>query len=74
MYSPFSLEVYAQDLIRDRRRAAEHAALLALLPPGPGLRPVLAARAGLAHALRALAVRLDPCSAHEPSLATATSR
>ncbi|MGI9149336.1 MAG: hypothetical protein ACR2IK_22770 [Chloroflexota bacterium] len=74
MQSPFSLEVYAQDVIRDRHYAAAQAALIAQLPHVPRPRPDLAARLRLAHALRAAAVRLDPCQAHEPSLVSAPSR
>jgi hypothetical protein len=70
MQSPFSLEVYAQDVIRERRHYAAQATLAAQLPPRP--RPDLAARLRLANALRALAVRLDPCADCKSSLVIAT--
>ena len=73
MQSPFSLEVYAQDVIRDRIQYAAQATLAAQLPRAPRPRPDLAARLRLANGLRALAIRLDPCSACEPSVVIATS-
>ena len=60
MLSPLSLDLFAQDVLRDRRRQAAHAALLAQLPTSAFPRPDLAARLRLATGLRALAVRLDP--------------
>jgi hypothetical protein len=73
MQSPFALEVYAQDVIRDRIHDAAQASLVAQLPRAPRPRPDLAARLRLANGLRALALRLDPCAACEPSLVIANS-
>ena len=67
MQSPFALEVYANDLIRERRYQATQDALAAQLPRTAFPRPDLAARLQLANSLRALAVRLDPCADIEPS-------
>ena len=74
MLSPLSLEVYAQDVLRDRANQVAHDALLAQLPHTPFLRPDLAARLQLASGLRALAGRLDPCAGGEPSLVGMSSR
>lgn len=74
MLSPLSLELFAQDVQHERQTALAHAALLAQLPHSPTPRPDLAARLHLASGLRALAARLDPCAASEPSFATLNSR
>jgi hypothetical protein len=74
MLSPLSLELFAADLQHDRQTAMAHAALLAQLPHTSATRPDLAARLRLAAGLRALAGRLDPCAAINPSFATLTSR
>jgi len=76
MQNPFSLEVYVQDVIRSRLREAAEDAVAARVPRAPHRlpRPDLAARLRVANGLRALAIKLDPCSACEPALLTATSR
>jgi hypothetical protein len=74
MTSLFALEVYAQDVLRERRHEAAQAALIAQLPHTPGPRPDLAARLQVAHGLRALAGRLDPCAGAAPALVGASSR
>jgi len=70
----FALEAYAQEVIRSRHHEAAQYALAAQLPRAPLPRPDVAVRLRAAHALRALALRLDPSSAPNPVLATATSR
>jgi hypothetical protein len=74
MLSPFSLEVYAADVIRDRQHAAVQADLAAQLAHAPRPRPDLALRQRLATGLRALALQLDPCLASEPAVVIATQR
>jgi hypothetical protein len=86
MQSPLYLEVYAQDVMRERRNQAANDALVAQLPRAandalvaqlprsPFPRPDLAARLRLAAGLRALAVRLDPCAGVEPVLVAMRSR
>ena len=68
MLNPLSLELFAEDLQHDRQTAVAHAALRAQLPHNAATRPDLAARLRLASGLRALAARLDPCAANQPSL------
>jgi hypothetical protein len=74
MHSQFSMEVYAEAVMRERLREAAQDALAAQLPHGPLPRPDLAARLRVASAMRALAIRLDPCAAGEPAFLTATPR
>jgi hypothetical protein len=74
MTSLFALEVYAQDVQRERRHEAAQAALIAQLPHTPAPRPDLAARLQVANGLRALAGRLDPCAAVAPTLVGARAR
>ena len=74
MLSPLSLELFAADLVRDRRAAVAHAALLAQLPHTSSARPDLAARLRLASGLRGLAGRLDPCGGTPPSFAALNTR
>ncbi len=69
MLSPLSLELFANDVIRDRLDQAAQDALAAQLPHSPpfrSFRPDVAARQLLASGLRALATRLDPCLVAEP--------
>ena len=68
MLSPLSLEVYAQDVLRDRANQAAHAALIAQLPQTPFSRPDLAARLHVARGLRAVAARLDSRTASQLAL------
>jgi hypothetical protein len=74
MQSPFALEVYARDVMRNRLHEAAQEALAAQLPRSPTLRPGQAARLRLANGLRALAVRLDPCAISESALVVVSSR
>ena len=74
MQNLFSLEVYVQDVMRERFREAAQEALAAQLPRSNSPRPDVAARLRLANGLRALAVRLDPCALSEPALSIASSR
>ncbi|MDQ6675038.1 MAG: hypothetical protein M3069_30600 [Chloroflexota bacterium] len=74
MLSPFALELYADEVIRARRLDADQRALIAQLPHAPAPRVDLAIRLRAANALRALAIRLDPCATPGPALATATRR
>jgi hypothetical protein len=75
MHSPLFLEAYAQDVIRERLEQVARDALVAQLPRSPLARPDLAIRLRVANGLRALAIRLDPCSALEqPSLLSMSSR
>jgi hypothetical protein len=73
MHSPLSLEVYASDLMRSRLQQAAQDALADQLPhTGPlSVRSAVVARHQLAHGLRALARRLDPCVGAESSLVVA---
>ena len=74
MQSPFALEIYAQDMMRNRLHEAAQQALAAQLPHSRTPRPDQAARLRLANGLRALAVRLDPCVLSDPALVVASSR
>jgi len=76
MLSSLALDIVAQDILRDRRREAAQAALVAQLPHThtPFPRPDLAARLRLASGLRAVAGRLDPCAGAAPALAPMRSR
>jgi len=69
-----SIELLANEIVRRHLQQAAHNALVDQLPRTAGRRPDVVARQYLANGLRALATRLDPCLACEPSLVVARSR
>ena len=72
---PLLLDIYAKQLTNDRLAQAAQDALAAQLPRSPDqARPDVVARQLLASGLRALAARLDPCLAPEPSFVVARPR
>ena len=73
MHSPMSLELYAAELIRSRLHEVAQDALAEQLPHAQSLsiRSAMVARHQLAHGLRTLARRLDPCVRAESSLVVA---
>ena len=68
MQNPMSLEALSRDLMRSRQQEAAQDALADMLPRSSAFAPAAAARQQLASALRAMAVRLDPCVVCEPCL------
>lgn len=72
--SPLLLDLYARDLIHARLAQAAQDALAHQLPRSFVVRPDVAARLYLASGLRALAARLDPCLACEPSFGVVSAR
>ena len=75
MQSPMSLELYAAELMRSRLHEAAQDALADQLPHAHSLSvrsTTVVARYQLAHGLRALACRLDPCVRTESNLVVAT--
>jgi hypothetical protein len=69
-----SIELLANDLVHRHLQQAAQDALANQLPRSSARRVDVAARQYLADALRALATRLDPCLACEPSLVSVRSR
>lgn len=77
MQDPITLEVFAHDLIRQRLAQAAQDALADQLPrPMSGsFQPATVVRQNLAHALRALACRIDDaCTPGEAQLAVLNTR
>ena len=68
--NPFTLDAYAEEVMRDRRAEADNARLIAQLPHGTPLVQLLGsvARAHVADGLRVLARRLDPNVAPETAV------
>jgi hypothetical protein len=72
--NPLLLDIFAKEFIHAHLHQAAQDALADQLPRPPSTRPDAVARQLLASGLRALAARLDPCLASEPSFVAASPR